>query len=234
IGLSFDIANASPATAVYANRAMVQIAGFTFGLATSFYDFYSSPATSYSVPWSSDTGDGGWKVAAYTAQFGNGVSATLSFEEPRRTVIFNNSVNNNLVVGNLPTNDQEHVKAPDIVANLRVDQAWGSAQVMGAAHLVQGGYYGTTVGGPGGVAGNGHPGGKWGGAIGAGIRINTPFISPGDYFQSQVNYTVGATRYAALTPSGSGSPGLFTGGTSLGLGFFSDAVYTTGTSLELT
>src|SRR3954454_8208960 len=80
------------AAAVYANRAFIQLAGFTWGLATSYYDFFSSPATSYSVPWSSDTGDGGWKVAAYTAQLGNGVSASLSFEEPRRQVITNASV----------------------------------------------------------------------------------------------------------------------------------------------
>src|SRR3954468_8245405 len=80
------------AAGVYANRAFIQLAGFTWGLATSYYDFYSSPATSYSVPWSSDTGDGGWKVAAYTAQLGNGLSASLSFEEPRRQVITNASV----------------------------------------------------------------------------------------------------------------------------------------------
>ncbi len=29
-------------------------------------------------------------------------------------------------------------------------------------------------------------------------------IGPGDYFQTQFNYTVGAVRYAALTPSGAG------------------------------
>src|SRR3954467_9622008 len=81
-----NTANTS-AAAIYANRAFIQLAGFTWGIATSYYDFYSSPATSYSVPWSSDTGDGGWKVAAYTAQLGNGVSASLSFEEPRRQVI---------------------------------------------------------------------------------------------------------------------------------------------------
>jgi len=56
-----------------ANRAFIQWAGFTFGLSQSFFDFYSSPATSYwgSFP-ASDTGDGGWMVAGYTAQFGNG------------------------------------------------------------------------------------------------------------------------------------------------------------------
>ena len=76
---------------VYANRAFIQLAGFTWGVATSYYDFFSSPATSYTVPWSSDTGDGGWKVAAYTAQLGNGVSATLSVEEPRRAAVVNAS-----------------------------------------------------------------------------------------------------------------------------------------------
>ena len=32
-------------------------------------------------------------------------------------------------------------QAPDIVGNLRVDQAWGSAQIGGAAHLVNAQYY---------------------------------------------------------------------------------------------
>ena len=32
-------------------------------------------------------------------------------------------------------------QAPDIVANLRVDQAWGSAQIMGALHQVNATYY---------------------------------------------------------------------------------------------
>ena len=54
----------------------VQWAGHTFGLSQSFFDFYGSPSTSYwgSFP-ASDTSDGGWMVAAYTAQFGNGFSA---------------------------------------------------------------------------------------------------------------------------------------------------------------
>ena len=44
------------AAALYANRAFIQLAGFTWGVATSYYDFFSSPATSYTVPWSSDSG----------------------------------------------------------------------------------------------------------------------------------------------------------------------------------
>src|SRR5438309_12103976 len=69
-----------------------------------YYDFYSSPAISHSVPWSSDTGDGGWKVAAYTAQLGNGVSASLSFEEPRKQVVVNTSFNDSCT-GSFGTNN---------------------------------------------------------------------------------------------------------------------------------
>jgi len=229
------------AAGVYANRAFIQLAGFTWGLATSYYDFYSSPATSYSVPWSSDTGDGGWKIAAYTAQLGNGVSGTLSIEEPRRSVIVNTEftnaataafnanatsnvlrTNNPFVLGAVATQDELKVKWPDIVANLRIDQAWGSAQVMGAIHDASGGYYGTSLTG---AQGNGHPNDKIGFAVGAGIKINFPMIGPGDYFQAQVNYTEGASRYAAATPVSAGNPAIFEGGTALGLGFFSDGVY---------
>src|SRR5215213_10253051 len=105
VGNSNDIPNVvgTSAAAIYANRAFIQLAGFTWGIATSYYDFYSSPATSYSVPWSSDTGDGGWKVAAYTAQLGNGLSASFSLEEPRRQIVANATVPLSWTVGGLPT-----------------------------------------------------------------------------------------------------------------------------------
>ena len=43
----------------------------------------------------------------------------------------------------------------------------------------------------------GHPDNETGWAIGAGLKINTPMIGAGDYFQTQVNYTEGATGYVA-------------------------------------
>ncbi len=59
------------------NRAFIQWAGITAGIAQSFYDFYSSAAVGYRgyLP-SSDTGDAGWWLWGYTAQLGNGVTAT--------------------------------------------------------------------------------------------------------------------------------------------------------------
>ena len=127
-----------------ANRAFIQWAGFTFGRAQSFFDFYSNPATSYwgTFP-GSDTGDGGWFVMGYTAQFGNGFSATLAAEAPRKTVIIDGAVTATPIA---ITNNYGGFQVPDVVANLRVDQAWGSAQIMGALHQVNATYYAGTGG----------------------------------------------------------------------------------------
>jgi len=226
VGVNYD-SPAVTSAGFNANRAFIQIAGFTFGTATSFYDFYSAPATGYYGPPSSDTGDGGWKVAAYTAQFGGGVSATISLEEPRRNLVVNTSVANSIATIPAPTGDQIKIRYPDVVGALRVDQTWGAAQIMGALHDASGGYYGTSVTG---ATSNGAPADKMGFAVGAGIRINTPFVSPGDYFQAQVNYTQGAMRYVAFTPAGAYNPSLYNGATSVGYGNFSDSIYSGGTS----
>ena len=120
-----------------------------------------------------------------------------------------------------------HVQWPDIVANLRVDQAWGSAQIMGAVH--RGRLPATTeqpltrlhsING-------GHPNDKIGFAVGAGIKINFPMIGPGDYFQAQVNYTQGASALRRPHPGAARlAPGIFGAGRDeLGVGFFADGVY---------
>ena len=88
---------------------------------------------------------------------------------------------------------------PDIVANLRVDQAWGSAQIMGALHMVNPAYY--TSLGTGFTINTSHPDDEIGFAVGAGVKVNAPMIGQGDYFQMQVNYTQGALRYIFQTPN---------------------------------
>ncbi|HXZ45444.1 MAG TPA: porin, partial [Pseudolabrys sp.] len=261
VGLSTsDLGLNGPGNTFSANRAFIQWAGFTFGLAQSFYDFYSVPATSYwgAFP-ASDTGDPGWFVGGYTAQFGNGFSASIAAEMRRVTQIINESNASGTAGGTINPGafDAAGVAQtglitagagayggfqwPDVVGNLRVDQAWGSAQIMGAIHQVNALYYGTT----GTVQGdaralNGHPEDKVGFVVGAGVKINAPFIGQGDYFQAQVNYTQGALKYifqAVNTNWGMND------GFQAGWGIVSDAVYggsVTGTgtgaatSLELT
>jgi hypothetical protein len=218
------------------NRAFIQWAGITAGQTQSFYDFYSSPAMGYrGYNPSSDTGDPGWWVWAYTAQLGNGITATISAEQRRATQMFDVSavgvVNSGgsaggpgSLTGDLPsavsaTNAPAGYGgniAPDIVGNLRVDQTWGSAQIMAAAHNDNAPYYGTTPG-------TGGPSDVWGWVAGAGLRLNFPMIAKGDYFQSQVNFTEGALKYVDFAGN---APDLwYQNGNEFAFGVISDCVY---------
>ncbi|EJW11285.1 putative outer membrane protein [Rhodovulum sp. PH10] len=238
--LTGAISNAGGGSAgVYATRGFIQFAGFTFGKAVSFYDIYSTGAISYLAIAASDTGDSGINLAAYTMQFGNGVSATISAEDPRRVGIANvDGVNvTGFATSGVPTalntlnNDYVGVRWPDVVANVRVDQAWGSFQVMGAIHDASAAYNYDVNNQLTNLGGNGED--EIGFAVGAGAVINTSFISPGDKFSFQVNYTEGAMRYAIWTP-GAYSPMFYGGGNSVGFGLFSDGVYTAAGGMELT
>jgi len=214
---------ASGAVSFSANRAFIQFAGFTFGITQSFYDFYSAPATSFfggNINPSSDTGDAGKQVTAYTAQFGSGLSATISAEGQRNAGVINSAIAPTAIAA--PASDQVGENWPDIIANLRIDQAWGSAQIMGALHDASGQYYGAVP-----TTSTGNPTSKAGWALGAGIKLNAPMIGPGDYFQAQVNYSEGASEYENAV---GGYYSVFNGqglGGTYGLGVTSDSVYGT-------
>jgi hypothetical protein len=149
------------------NAGFIQIAGFTAGLAQSFFDFWGNPIYTNSTQFlNSSVGGTGTLVFGYTAQFGNGFSASIAAEDTtgRRTSIWNQTYAGR--------------QWPDAVANLRVDQAWGSAQIMGALHQVRGVTSGEGTG--------------W--AAGAGVTLNLPWAK-GDTFSAVVNYAVGAIDY---------------------------------------
>ncbi len=191
-------------------------------------------------------------VAGYTAQFGNGFSATIALEQRRITQIINaaesntsptqfvnvGSVNTGAFPGALSVSGSPSAisgvagfapgagayggfQMPDIVANLRVDQAWGSAQIMGALHQVNALYYMTTGSGAA-NRNSGHPSDELGWVVGAGIKLNAPMIGQGDYFQAQVNYTEGALRYIFMTPNSNWGK---IDGAGIAYGVLSDAVY---------
>ena len=227
---------ATTAPPVYITRGFIQIAGFTFGKATSFFDFVSTAAVAYNAGFTHapDTGDAGQMVGSYTAQFGNGVSGTIGIEQSRRIgTVYTGAagVSAAYALGAAPTltntlggNATAGVAGlPDIVGNIRVDQAWGSAQIAAAAHNVDAAYYGA-----GALAGvfeqNGHPGSKWGFAVSPGLRLNAPMIGPGDYFQTAFVYTQGAVKYASNTPLGTGI-GQYWSGNSVGFGNTEDGIF---------
>jgi hypothetical protein len=229
---STDTGSETPATQFSANRVYVQWAGFTAGLAVSFFDFYPAAALLYragNTP-QGDTGDGGLWVWAYTAQLGGGVSATISAEERRTSQIIAMSGAGGTVGGPAAPGSPGALlfagsnagagyggwQVPDIIGNIRADETWGSAQVMAAAHQLNPAYYGAT-------SSTGHPGDQFGWVLGGGIRINTPIVSPGDFFVTQVNYTHGATKYLWNPPSNVGESVAL--GASQGFGVGSDCVY---------
>ena len=66
------------------DRAFIQFAGFTVGRSQSFFDLftYGGAYSYHNVRVSGDTGASGQNLWAYTAQFGNGFSGTLSPKTP--------------------------------------------------------------------------------------------------------------------------------------------------------
>jgi hypothetical protein len=217
-------------------RAFIQFAGFTVGHAVSYFDFFNGADYGY-LPsiWIGSTGVNGVNLIAYTWQIGNGWSASIDIEDAvggraRRVVNASGAIAS---AAGAAVTDQLGTWQPDIAGNIRVDQAWGSFQVMGALHNASGGYYGgvgafcTAVTTP-----CGHPGEKWGWAIGAGFRL-TNFLQPKDTFEFQIDYAKGATGYV-WSQGLYGAATLYGSGQSIGLGLSTDGVFTSGTGVELT
>jgi hypothetical protein len=107
----------------------------------------------------------------------------------------------------IPVGDHGSQAMPDIVGSLRVDQAWGSAQIAGALHQVRAGYYGVNTG-PVGAAGVFGPGGwtglapadKYGWAAMAGIVINLPWAK-GDKFYIEGTVSEGNASHVGWSDS---------------------------------
>jgi hypothetical protein len=222
----------------YQDRAFIQFAGITVGKTQSFFDFYAN-ALNYStlVVTGSDTGHG-INLFAYTAQWGGGFSSTVSLEDNnhRRTGLWDASTNPLTIAAipgvAIPTyGNYAAAKYPDIVANLRVDQPWGSAQVMAAVHDASGSCYGVFCN-PGGVNTDAQDATGW--AVGAGVQFNLPWAQ-GDQFWVQGTWARGAASYIGYNTFGTtttfamygntGTPGTI-GSFAAGWGF--DGVFTGG------
>ncbi len=168
-------------------KAYVQFGNFTVGRAGSFYDFYTGNTFGNLGQQWSDNGDA-W-VAAYTAGFGNGISATLSVED--------GTFRQQGLVSSTGVDGYAGHRIPDIVANLRVDQGWGSAQLMGAIHEVR--------------FAEAAASGQVGWAIGAGVTVNLPMLLQGANVTLQANYADGALKYVSANLPSAAFDGVYNG-----------------------
>src|SRR5437879_2097088 len=217
--------------------AFVQFAGFTFGKSSS----------AYATPWNGYPGNntsfllGGHDTVTgvnniqYTAQFGNGVSGTIGLDDP---TVFNRTAVLNLGVGSGATaagaNSYAGTHAPDVVGNIRVDQAWGLFQISAAAHEVSGSY---NILGAGSVPTalseiSGHPETKWGGSVMAALQIKNLPTGAGDDIKIDASYAKGNTKNVIATSGTSPSFAMFGdsgfGYQSVGFGATTDGVYMPG------
>ncbi len=209
---------------IYTERGFIQFAGFTLGKSQSYFDFFGG-AFCYGCGYlgnSSQTGAAGTLLAAYTASLGNGITATVSLEDSfmRRAALYDRSAEaaNLLAIGTMPgpltvadsynivpfgIGDYAGVQLPHLVGALRVDQAWGSAQIAGAVGQVRGNWYGNNSISGGGVAGLANtqvaPGEEVGWAVMGGLVLNAPMIGAGDRFYVEATYTQGMMGYVGLS-----------------------------------
>ena len=124
--------------------------------------------------------------------------------------------------GSYGTNAIGGSRSPNLVAMVRVDQAWGLFQASVAAHDNHVAYYGATEI-------SGHPDDKWGWAAQLALSIKNIPTGAGDVINIQGVYTDGASRYNFQNLAGS-SYSMFGGsGTayqSVGFANAPDTVYT--------
>ncbi len=183
----------SPANAgLYFERAFIQFAGFTFGYTQSFFD----PGINYMYT-TSLAGSNMWTTAiAYTAQFGNGFSATIALEDAANRITGVQATSVAFTsTGGTYTNYQDGQSVPDIVANLRLDQAWGTAILSGALHQV-GAISPLSTGAS--YLGESSTD-TWGFAIGGAVEFKLPMLAPGDSLFIQASYADGALAYLGLS-----------------------------------
>lgn len=132
------------------------------------------------------------------------------------------------------------VFAPDVVGNIRVDQAWGLFQLSAGAHLVNASYNSLGLSGlpttgntlSGGASETlGYPESKWGGSVQAALQIKNIPTGAGDDIKISATYAKGNTKNVISTSGGSPSFAMFGGSgrpgayQSFGFGVTTDALF---------
>ena len=239
-----DVGTAANGNQVNVEMLFLQFAGFTFGRSASAYATpwhgYPGNNTSFLVG-GHDTVTGTNNIQ-YTAQFGNGVSGTIGLDDPlafNRTSVYNLATTSAAGVVTLATltangsgaNAYAGVHTPDVVGNIRVDQAWGLFQLSGALHEVNASYNALTAGAANGFSEiSGHPETKWGGSVMAALQIKNIPTGAGDDIKMDVSWGKGDIKNIIGTSAGIPAFAMFGGGNggsyqSIGFANATDAVY---------
>jgi hypothetical protein len=206
---TFPFFGTSPANNLRLDLGYIQFGGLTAGRVQSFFDFWANDGIFTTLLGVSDTKT---QVLAYTATFGGGFSATLALEDQQERRTLANLFPTGVPVGFVAVPgtftpvaiSAGGTQVPDVVANLRVDQAWGAAQLSAAAHQVRAvnpivGVVPPVVGVPGpGVLD--FPDNEFGFAVQGGVQFKFPWIAAGDSLWLQAAWAQGALGYTHSAP----------------------------------
>ena len=167
------LTNVSAKNSIQADAAFVQFGGLTAGRydpqIEESYGYGYSQAGAIAVR--NPVTDGPTNGFMYAASLGNGITALVSLEDQTNS---QNRVNQGT----------SGVGVPDVIAKVKVDQAWGSAFVGAGTHQIRGNFAGAVNAATGGDAGYGY-------AVKAGLKINLPMLAAGDNIAGQIGYSEG-------------------------------------------
>ncbi|MHA7773445.1 porin [Roseibium sp. M-1] len=192
------------------DNAYIQWGGLTAGYLGSNANIYTGQTFMGVV--TRDWSDTTLNQIAYTAAFGNGLSATIALEDRSGREV----------------GAYGGTRAPDVVAALGISQGWGAAKLVGALHQVYPD-----------VANNNATSGEdnLGWAVGAGVSFNLPMINSGSNIYFQGFYADGALSYIGNGITGVTGVSDYTGddtnsGYSLSGGLYIQATSTIGLALD--
>ncbi|UYW24459.1 porin [Methylorubrum extorquens] len=150
-------------------------------------------------------------VPAAGAAAGTGALSQVLTTAPTPIILGTDALGNATAVAFIDA--VQRSRLPDFVGALRYDAAWGSAQLSAAVREINTGGFISSVGVPGAgatqqanaqalLAARGLGGGvaqtEYGWAVQGGVKLNLPFIAPGDGIYLQGSYGEGASFYTGI------------------------------------
>lgn len=175
------------------DKVYMQWAGLTAGRAESFFKFYDNLTDSSYIglraliPSST--------LFAYTVPLGNGLQVSASAEDPqaRQGGILQakgSGPGSSILTKDVATaGTYGAFRSPDVVGQIKLEQAWGKAQLSAVWHRSIALYGAGTLASPLGAKGvDGY-------AALAGVNVNLPLLAPGDFLLVQGAYARGANAY---------------------------------------
>jgi hypothetical protein len=229
--------------------AFIQFAGFTFGKAVSNFDpqwALAKPSISSGNNFGSNNATGIPQIA-YTASFGNGVSGTIALENAspyRNAGLYNSNIallqpggTNTAVAygtasGTFIGNSYGGNHIPDILGNLRLDQAWGTLHFGAAMHTIDPQYYTNAAGAQ--SSALGHADEAYGFAVTGAVEFKNLPTGAGDSLKIESSFARGAAKYVfgGTTDVNGGGRYAKVDGNSFGFGYLLDGVYNNGGQIQ--